>query len=120
MTAWTEIPVRNLEAGMAFYGAVTGACLDVQEMGPNKTAVFRTDPPMQGGGSHLYEGTPAGDGSGPTIHLAALGTIEEAIARVEPAGGKVISPPIAIPDGKFAYITDPDGNSIGLFSLNGA
>jgi predicted enzyme related to lactoylglutathione lyase len=30
-------------------------------------------------------------------------------------GGKVLSPVITIPPGRFAYATDPDGNSIGLF-----
>jgi predicted enzyme related to lactoylglutathione lyase len=34
---------------------------------------------------------------------------------VVPAGGKVVSDPIAIPAGRFAYCLDPDGNSFGLF-----
>ena len=36
--------------------------------------------------------------------------------RVWEAGGKVVSDPISIPDGRFAYTLDPDGNSFGLFS----
>ena len=115
MTAWTEIPVSDLDKAIAFYGTVTGAALDKQDMGPNVTAVFRTDPPMQGGGSHLYVGKPAAGGDGPTIHLAVAGPLEDAIARVERAGGTVVSPPIEIPAGRFAYAIDPDGNSIGLF-----
>lgn len=114
--AWTEIPVSDLDAGIAFYAAVTGMALDRQEMGPNPTAVFRTEPPMQAAGCHLYPGTPAGDGTGPTIHLPVSGPLEEAMARVAPAGGTVVSPAIEIPAGRFAYITDPDGNSIGLFA----
>ena len=115
--AWTEIPVADLDAGIAFYSAVTGCALERQTMGPNETAVFVTDPPMTGGGAHLYPGKPAGDGTGPTAHLTVAGTLEEAMARVGPAGGTVVSPAIEIPDGRFAYITDPDGNSVGLFEL---
>ncbi|MBF9061374.1 VOC family protein [Rhodobacterales bacterium HKCCSP123] len=113
--AWTEIPVGDLDAGTAFYEAVTGCRLERQSMGPNDTAVFVTDPPMGAGGVHLYPGKPAPGGVGPTVHLAIADRLEDAIARVVPAGGAVVSPPIAIPAGRFAYITDPDGNSIGLF-----
>ncbi len=113
--AWTEIPVADLDAGTAFYETVTGCRLERQSMGPNETAVFVTDPPMSGGGVHLYPGKPAPGGVGPTVHLAIADALEDAIARVAPAGGTVVSPPIAIPAGRFAYITDPDGNSIGLF-----
>lgn len=114
--AWTEIPVADLDAGIAFYETVTGCRLEKQTMGPNDTAVFVTDPPMSTGGVHLYPGRPAPGGVGPTVHLAIEGPLEEAMARVAPAGGQVISPPIEIPSGRFVYITDPDGNSIGLFA----
>ncbi|MFC6655736.1 hypothetical protein ACFQEX_09535 [Roseibium salinum] len=36
--------------------------------------------------------------------------------RFAKAGGDVISDPIAIPGGRFAYGIDPDGNSIGMFA----
>ena len=115
-TAWIEIPVSDLEAGMAFYAAVTGGALDRYDDPPNPTAFFRTDPPMAGIAGHLYEGKPAGDGRGPTVHLMVAGSVEEALARAEAAGGKALSPVIEIPAGRFAYITDPDGNSVGLFT----
>jgi predicted enzyme related to lactoylglutathione lyase len=117
--AWTEIPVTALDAGTAFFEAVTGCRLERQSTGPNDTAVFVTDPPMAGGGVHLYPGKPAPDGVGPTVHLAIADALEDAIARVAPAGGTVVSPPIEIPAGRFAYITDPGGNSIGLFDAWG-
>ena len=52
---------------------------------------------------------------GPTIHLAVAEPIEEAMERVTENGGKVVSPVIQIPAGRFAYCLDPDGNSFGLF-----
>ncbi|MEL6204545.1 MAG: VOC family protein [Pseudomonadota bacterium] len=112
---WAEIPVSDLEAGIVFYTAVTGGALDRFDMGPDKTAMIRTDPPMEGASAHLYVGKPAGDGTGPTVHLSVEGTAEEASARAEAAGGRVLGPVIEIPYGRFVYITDPDGNSVGLF-----
>jgi predicted enzyme related to lactoylglutathione lyase len=42
--------------------------------------------------------------------------LEDALKRVGESGGKVVSDIVTIPPGRFAYCTDPDGNSIGLFT----
>ena len=65
-------------------------------------------------GGHLYPGKPAADG-GNTIHIALPDSLEAGIERCKAAGGEVVSPPIQIPPGRFAYAKDLDGNSIGLF-----
>lgn len=117
---WAEIPVSDLKAGIAFYTTVTGGKLEEMAMGPDTTAIIVTDPPMAGASAHLYKGKPSGDGSGPTVHLTVEGTAEEAAKRAEAAGGKTVLGPIEIPAGRFIYITDPDGNSIGLFQPTGA
>jgi hypothetical protein len=111
---WFEIPVRDLARAKSFYGAVIARPLKDEQMGPNPTAVFAY---LAGEGvsGHLYRGEPAKKGTGGTVHLAVDG-LEDALARVGPAGGEVVSPIIAIPAGRFAYCLDPDGNSFGLFS----
>ncbi|WP_193142344.1 VOC family protein [Meridianimarinicoccus sp. MJW13] len=114
-TVWIEIPVTDLGKSIAFYEAATGGKLERQQMGPNETAVFQTADPAGGVAGHLYEGKPAAQGQGPTIHLAIAGTLEEALERLRKAGGSVLSDPIPIPAGRFAYCQDLDGNSIGLF-----
>lgn len=108
---WSEIPVSDLSRGIAFYEAATGGTLARQMMGPQEVAVF-TAP---GVSCNLVEGTPAGDGKGPTLHLVCAGTLEEAMDRVWSAGGKIVSPAVDIPEGRFAYALDPDGNSISVF-----
>ena len=114
-TVWTEIPVTDLDRAIAFYNTVFKTELKKEESGPNPMAMFPTTN-GKGVGGHLYPGKPAPQGSGPTIHLASPDTLEAALERVWGAGGRVLSDPIAIPDGRFAYCQDPDGNSIGVFA----
>lgn len=109
---WTEIPVRDLDKGQKFYEAAFGFNMMRDTTGPNDVVNFDAD--MDGIGGHLYPGEPA-SGNGPTIHLAVPDKLEDAMERFSQAGGAIVSPPIQIPPGRFAYGTDPDGNSIGLF-----
>lgn len=112
IVAWSEIPVTDLEKAVAFYSTVFDYEMKIDQSGPNPIANLGNT--MNSGGAHLYPGTPASDG-GSTIHLALPDRLEAGMARCKDAGGEVVSPPITIPAGRFAYIKDPDGNSIGLF-----
>ncbi len=112
---WFEIPVTDLEKSKSFYGAVLQNALEDQAMGPNVTSVFQ---PSGGGGvsGHLYVGKPGSPGTGNTIHLSVPVPLEASLERLKDAGGSVVSDIIAIPEGRFAYCLDLDGNSIGLFT----
>jgi len=113
-TVWSEIPVTDLDRAMAFYAEVFSIALTKSTDGPNPMAMF---PNASGGVSgHLYPGRPAPEGTGPTVHFAVPDGLEAAMERVRKAGGTVLSDPISIPSGRFAYCLDPDGNSIGLFA----
>ena len=114
-TVWAEIPVTDMERAVAFYSQVTGAGLTIETTGPNPMAVFKPADPETGVAGHIYPGVPAAEGQGPTIHLAAQGSLEDLVARVWNAGGKVLGEPISIPAGRFIYCQDPFGNSIGFF-----
>ncbi|MEM8555053.1 MAG: VOC family protein [Pseudomonadota bacterium] len=113
--AWIEIPVSDLSDGIAFYQSVTGGRLDRLMMGPQEVAVLMCNDPKMGVSANLVQGQPSGDGKGPTVHVMVAGVLEDAMARAADAGGRVLSEPIPIPEGRFAYIHDPDGNSIALF-----
>ena len=113
-TIWTEIPVTDLDKAITFYNEVFQTELTLVTDGPNDFAMFPVR--ENGRAGHLYPGKPAARGTGPTIHLACSDTLEDTMERFSKAGGEVISDPIAIPAGRFAYGIDPDGNSIGLFS----
>ena len=115
---WMELPVTALDRSIAFYSTVFGYALALDETGPNPIAMFPAD--AAGVAGHLYPGTPPTRGTGPTIHLIVPDSLEDASARVEKAGGTIKSPAIPLPDGRFAYAEDLDGNSIGLFERKAA
>lgn len=114
---WFEIPVTDMEKAKAFYGAVVQSELIDENDGPNPMAMFPVADMKTGVSGHLYPGKSPASGSGNTVHLAAPGRLEDSMERVKTAGGQVVSPPIEIPAGRFAYCLDPDGNSIGLFEI---
>ena len=71
----------------------------------------------------------AAEGGGIPGHIVALGhephnftniyvDVEDVAASLEKAaalGGKTLVPPIDIPTGTFAWMQDPEGNTIGLW-----
>ncbi|MFV2003358.1 MAG: VOC family protein [Paracoccaceae bacterium] len=115
---WSEIPVTDMNKSIAFYNAVFDYDMTINNEGPNPTAFFPSaDSPRAHG--HIYPGKPAANGDGATLHLNVPGKLEEAMTRCGDAGGKVLSPIIDIPPGRFAYALDLDGNSIGLFESRG-
>lgn len=113
--AWTEIPVTDLDKAAEFYGQVFDFDLSLNNEGPNPIMDIKISDMNGGVSGHLYPGKPATPGTGPTIHLNVPDTLEATADRVFKAGGAVVSPAIEIPPGRFQYVTDPDGNSIGLF-----
>ncbi len=117
-TVWSEIPATDMDKAIAFYNAVFDFDLKIDNSAENPVAMF---PTADGSGvaGHIYPGKPATPGEGPTIHFAVPGKLEDAMTRTRNAGGKIHGDVITIPIGRFAYATDPDGNSIGLFELAG-
>lgn len=112
---WFEMPVTDMERSKDFYQAVLRTQMRDEVDGPNPMAVFAAKDQNSVAG-HLYPGKPAAQGTGNTIHLAVAAPLEEAMERVTANGGKVVSPVVQIPAGRFAYCLDPDGNSFGLFT----
>jgi uncharacterized protein len=112
---WAEIPVRDLDAGLAFYQPATGGTLDKSDMGGESVAMFRTADPAQGVSANLFVGEPGPADRGQVVFLTIEGKLEDAIRRTEEAGGRVTPEVMAIPPGRFVYIADPGGNRVGLF-----
>lgn len=110
IVVWAEISVKDLEASAKFYDAVFGWTTQIDRSGPMPMAILNGT--TEGVGADLVEGA----GGGETIvHLGLPDALEAAVARLEAAGGTVLSPEIAIPYGRYVVAHDLDGNKIGLF-----
>ena len=111
--AWTEIPVSDLGKAIAFYNAVFDWQMTIDTTsGPFPTATLGNS--MANGSGHLIAGKPA-SANGPTLHIVVRDRLEDAVIRCRKAGGTLLSEIIGIPQGRFVYATDPDGNSLGLY-----
>jgi predicted enzyme related to lactoylglutathione lyase len=50
-----------------------------------------------------------------TIFYVQVDDIEAYLAKSESLGGKTLVPRVDIPTGSFAWTSDPDGNTVGLW-----
>ena len=116
---WTEIKVTDMEAAKAFYAAVFAFEILDMTMGDASTTSFAYAGDY-GVSAQLMLGTPAPRGSGNVIHLQIAGALEDAITRLNKAGGTATSDILTAPPGRFIYAEDPDGNAIGLFEPKAA
>jgi predicted enzyme related to lactoylglutathione lyase len=116
---WFEIPASDLERASRFYETILGVTLEVGPFGPLTLAVFPYDQATATGGCLA-----AGPGfepslNGAIVYLSAGESMDQAIARVEAAGGAVITPKTILPGdmGAYAHIRDSEGNRVGLHAL---
>ena len=50
-----------------------------------------------------------------TIFYVQVDNVQAYLDKAAALGGKTVVPPVEIPTGTFAWFSDPDGNTIGLF-----
>jgi uncharacterized protein len=50
-----------------------------------------------------------------TIFYVDVEDVAAALKKAESLGGKMLVPPVDIPMGTFAWMQDPDGNTVGLW-----
>lgn len=114
---WADIPVKDMQRAIAFYGKVTGQ--PVLPMPGTNDTVAVIGAPSEGGpmrvSADLYVGgTPTHEGA--TVYLGSNGDIDGMIARVKEAGGKVLQEKQNMGEmvGWIAFIEDSEGNRIGI------
>ncbi len=118
---WFEIPVSDMNRAMSFYETVLDLKMDRNQMGPLDMAWFPWKEDGLGSPGSLVHHEefykPSADGV--LIYLTAhSGDLGNELARVEPAGGKVLQPKTKISDeyGFMALILDSEGNRVALHS----
>lgn len=113
---WFEIPVADMNRAQAFYETVLTCKLRREDMGGSKLAVFPYDEPATGGCLQSGANQSAAAGSGIRIYLDCSPSLDAVLARVEAAGGAIVSPKFKLPGemGVIAHMRDTEGNEVGL------
>lgn len=119
---WFEIIATDFDRACRFYETILGHApnsMQPMDMPPGKMAFFPSTMDMDGvSGAIWYDGGHSRPSmTGTRIYLNCNGNLDEVIARIEPAGGKVLQPKMSI--GEFGFIcmfADTEGNFIGLHS----
>lgn len=112
---WFEIPAADLTRAQAFYERTLGIEMQRQDMGDLKMAWFPMVQDGDGATGTLVQNenyTPSYAGS---LVYFSVESIEEVVARIEPAGGKVLNPKSDIGEfGFVAHFEDSEGNRVAL------
>jgi len=115
---WFQIPVTDFGRAVKFYSEVLKKPLREETMMGERMGIF----PYEGEGvsGALTEASylkPSLDGN--NLFLLVEGEINDALSRVEAAGGHVMTPKtkLVADMGHFAVICDTEGNRVGLHSL---
>ena len=123
---WFEIPVSDMKRAKNFYETVLDIKLvsakaegDIEAM-----ELFPRLPDVSMGRTDVVSGSlikadrlhPAGDGI--LIYLNANPELDKVIARIAPAGGKVILPKTKNPAGYVCIFEDTEGNKMGIYAGN--
>lgn len=118
-----EIPVNDLEAARKFYGPVFGWTLSDWPMPDGSTYIgVHTTPIDEATRQPLKPGAINGgimkksDIAKAPIFAVHVDSIDEKVKVIESAGGKVVMPKMDMMGmGFYAYVTDNDGNVLGLW-----
>jgi predicted enzyme related to lactoylglutathione lyase len=118
---WCDIPVKDLDRAIRFYSAVLGAPIKKEQ---HEGMSFAVLPHAEEHGVSGCLTTDCGDSKsepsphGPLLYFNCQGRLDEAIAAVEPNGGKVLQPKHPIgPYGFRSVVLDSEGNRIALHSM---
>lgn len=116
---WFEIYVQDMGRAKAFYETVFG--VELEKLNDEQPELWKFPQSMTSYGASgalaSVEGMPSGGNS--TLVYFSCEDCGDELARVVPAGGKVMKEKFSI--GEYGFIAlafDPDGNLIGLHSLH--
>lgn len=111
---WNELMTPDVAAAKAFYGAALGWTFSEQDMGENGMYTLAFVPGEFAPAAGIFEWPAENPGSRDWFAYIAVDDIDAAVAKVEPAGGKIARGPWHIPTvGKIALIIDAAGSMVG-------
>jgi predicted enzyme related to lactoylglutathione lyase len=120
--SWFEIGTTDLDRATKFYETIFGISLIPMDMPNIRMRMFPIDDMMNGIGGALVDSAgfhKPSSTDGPLVYLNGNPDVQNVLAKVEGAGGKILVPKTEIsPEyGYMAVIIDTEGNRIGLHSV---
>lgn len=114
--SWNELVSRDPDASQKFYSQLFGWKAETMNMGPGSeyTMMKTGDRPAAG----LIR-MPAEAGPAPTVWMSyvTVPDLPAAVAKAKALGAKICKDVTALPMGRFAIISDPQGAGIGLWEF---
>ena len=112
-----EIPAYKSDRAVDFYRKVFGWKIDKYGSGAMNYWLVTTggdkEPGINGAIAEKDERHPS------TINTVSVPSFEEAVQRIEEAGGKVLTPKMAVPGvGYMASCEDTEGNIFGIIQMD--
>jgi uncharacterized protein len=117
---WVDLQTPNQDAAKAFYSGLFGWTYDDQPMpqGPVYSMAMLGGHPVAAIAPQTPEMLAAGAPPMWNTYLA-VDSVDDAVARVEAAGGKVAMAPFDVMDaGRMAFVIDPSGAAVALWQAN--
>jgi len=113
---WFEIPAADFDRAVTFYSTVLATEIQKAEFMGEPQAFFPSDQTSVGGAIVKSDRlTPSMTGTLIYLNLGTVENLEQALARVESSGGKLLMPMTDIGDpGFIGAIQDSEGNGIGF------
>jgi predicted enzyme related to lactoylglutathione lyase len=113
---WNELASRDIEASKRFYGSVFGWEGSTSPFGPTTYTEFQANGTTIAG---MREMGPQDPPDVPPHWLAyfAVADTDAIAAKAEQLGGKVLVPPMTIPPGRFAVLSDPQGAVFAVIAM---
>ena len=123
---WFEIPVNDTARAKRFYETVLDLQMHtvyMEETGDELTFFVYTPGQIQGTSGKVLGALVKSDRAHPSaegtlVYLNASPSIQAAIEKIEPAGGKLLVPRSKILAGYIAIFIDTEGNRVGLHAEN--
>jgi len=107
---YIEIAVTDVPAAKRFYGAAFGWVFN--DYGPDYAGIQGQGQGREVGGLRKDASIRAG---GPLVVLYSR-TLDDTLAEVKKAGGRILKEPFRFPGGRRFHFSDPSGNELAVWS----
>ena len=114
---WHELHTSDRSKALKFYAQALGVGDERGPDGPGGDLRSRPAGRERLRGNHEVDRPPASRHTG--CRYIAVDDVDKAAAKIKELGGKVLSPPMDIPEvGRFAAVADPQGAAFAIYKGN--